>query len=880
MINKEKSLIRQLLPHALAIITFLIITVVYFGPVFQGKVLPQHDNTQYIGSSQELREYYYNEGQTSEWLGSMFSGMPAYQVGVMGGSPNFLEYLEMPFKALGYTSAGPMFMAMLMAYLMFCIMGFRPSIAALGAIAYSLSSYNVIIITAGHVTKAWVIAYIPLIIAGMMALFKQKILLSGLLVALGLALQIKNNHLQVTYYTGLLCTFIYIYYAVNVLIKKDIKSFLKASGILVAAVVIALLCNMGNLYANYEMGKTSIRGKSDLTISLTPKTEADIQAEVSGHDKDKDYAFAWSYGKGETLTLLVPNLYGGASKGYEESSASYKALLSLGVPVQNAQQIRQSIPQYWGDQSFTSGPVYFGAIICFLFILGMIIIRDNLKWVLFGATLFFFFLSWGSNFMGFNDWFYYHFPLYNKFRAVSMALVIPAITMLIIAVWGVKEFLDGGIDKKHLTKALYISGGVTAFLCLILWLAPSTFFNFTSASDAMWRDQLPESYYNAIIKDRKDLLSSDALRSLIYILLAIVVLWITLKVKNDKGKTAVFASLAIAALVLLDLWGVDRRYLNTDNFQSKDAYQAAEFKKSVADEAVLRDQHPSYRVLKTGNPFNDGMTSYFHKSIGGYHAAKLKRYQEMIEFRLGGEVSFIQNTSGQIFNNEYKKIQEASQQGANPDVNQMVVNVQDSVAPLFRETTIMNMLNTKYVIYHPELPPIVNPYAMGNAWFVNEVRFVDSADDEIQSLKTLRPQETAVINKNYENLLSDFKIAPDSTATIEMTEYKPNRVTYKSKTASEQLAVFSEIYYANGWQAYVDGAKVPHYCADWTLRAMRIPAGEHEVVFKFEPHEYWTCRYVASASSALMVLLVLGLLGLMITRRIKETDGEDINVKK
>lgn len=859
MINQEKSLISRILPHGLAIIGFLIITIVYFSPVFMGKVLPQHDTTQYRATAKELSDYYQNEGQTSEWIGSMFSGMPAYQIGVHGGSPNFLDYLEKPFNALGHKDAGPLFMGMLMAYLMFVVMGFRPSIAVLGAIAYGLSSYNIIIIAAGHVTKAWVIAYMPMVVAGMMALFKNKILLSGLLIAFGLALQLKNNHLQITFYTGLLCVVLYVYYTVITLMKKEVKTWLKASGVLVAAVTLGILCNLGNIYANYEMGKTSIRGKSDLTISLIPKTENENSADA-GIDKDKEYAFAWSYGKAETLTLLVPNVYGGASKGYDESSKSYNALLSNGVPADNAQNIRQSIPQYWGEQSFTSGPVYFGAIICFLFVLGMIIIKDRMKWVLFGATLFFLFLSWGSNFIGFNDWFYYNFPFYNKFRAVSMALVMPAITMLIIAIWGIKEFLEGNTDKKKLTKALYISTGIVGFLCFILWVAPTTFFNFTSQADDMWKTQLPDWYYNAIIQDRKDLLTADAFRSLVYIILTAAILWITLQMKSDKQKIGTYASLAIAILVLSDLWGIDKRYLNSDSFEDKNTYQNNTFKKTVADDFILRDTHPSYRVLKIGNPFNDAGPSYYHKSIGGYHAAKLKRYQEMIEFSLGNEVSMVQNESAQIFNSQLQKLQQAHQQGLNPDFGQLSVIVSDSIAPLLQKATVMNMLNTKYIIFHPELPPIINPYAMGNAWFVSEYELVDTPDDEIKSLKTLNPLQKAIISKKDEAELNGLNIVPDSSATITLTEYKPNRLTYKSKTANEQLAIFSEIFYANGWQAYIDGTPAPHYCADWTLRAMRIPAGEHEIVFKFEPHDYWTARHIATASSGILVLLLIGAL--------------------
>lgn len=877
MINKEKSLIQKLLPHALAIVAFLAITIVYFSPVFQGQVLPQHDTAQYQAMSQELREYYNNEGQSSEWTGAMFSGMPAYQIGVWGGSPNILDYVEAPLKALGGSTAGPVFAGMLMAYILFVVMGFSPVVAALGAIAYSLSSYNIIIITAGHVTKAWAIAYLPLIVAGLMALFKRKFLLGGLFFALGLALQIKNNHLQITYYTGLLCAILYIYFLIESIAKKNIKDLAKGTGVLAVGLIIALACNLGNIYANYEMGKTSIRGKSELTTPLTHKEDAEADPTDAGRDKDKDYAFAWSYGKAESFTLLVPNLYGGLSKPFDDNSNSYKALVQRAqsgeVSPEMANSLLNGIRQYWGDQPSTSGPVYFGAIICFLFVLGMIIIKDNLKWALFAATVFFLFLSWGGNFTGFNDWFYYHFPFYNKFRAVSMALVIPAITMLIVAIWAIKVFFEENGDKKQLTKALYIAGGIVGFVCLLLWVAPGTFTNFTADADKAWSAQVPGWYYDALIADRKDMMSADAGRSLLFVLLSFAVLWFALRTKMEKAKVATYATLAVIVLVLIDLWGVDKRYLNGSNFENKVAYQQSLYPKSTADNAILSNNPTKARVLQFAknvmnprtqkmemqqvDPVNDATPAFYHRTVGGYHAAKLKRYQELIEYRLGGEIAFVQKASFNAFNSAIQKLQAAQQQGEQMDPQSLPLAVQDSVAPLLRSANVMNMLNMKYVIYHPELPPVINPYALGNAWFVKSYETVDNADQELASLKTLIPADKAIVDKRFDGQLSGLNVVADSTATIEQTSYKPNVITYKTKAASEQLAVFSEVYYDNGWQAYIDGKPVDHMRADWILRALRVPAGEHEVVFKFEPHAYRTCRGVATASSGILTLLLI-----------------------
>lgn len=857
MINQEKSLLGRLLPHVAAILVFLAITLVYFSPLIKGQVLPQGDVTQYQGASRELREYYHNEGESSAWTGSMFSGMPAYQIGIWGGLPNFLDYLEKPLKALGSSSAGAVFAGMLMAYILFSVMGFRPVESILGAIAYSLSSYNIIILEAGHVTKAWALAYMPLIVAGMMALFKRKILLGGLLMALGLALQVKSNHLQITYYTGLLCAILYIGLVIDMISKKEISSLLKSSVVLVVALLLAGFSNAGNIYANLEMAKESTRGQSELSAPST--------AEKQSSGLDKDYAFAWSYGKAETLSLMIPNVHGGASGGMLDNSSNlYKEMVKQGFGSQVGPEGIQS-NTYWGAQPFTSGPVYFGAIIVFLFVFGMIIIRNKMKWALFIATVFFIFLAWGKNFESFNDLFFYHFPYYSKFRAVSTALVIPALTMVMIAVWGLKEFFSGEIDQSRLKKSLYISFGVVGGLSLFFAIAPGFFFNFIAESDASWKAQMPEWYYSALVADRRDLLASDAFRSFVFILLAAATLFI-LNMKAAK-KYQLIGGMAIVVLVLIDLWNVDKRYLNDSNFKDKVAYQAESFVQSTADKFIFQDKDPSYRVLNLNNPFNETATSYHHKSIGGYHAAKLKRYQELIDHNLADEVGLLQNKANAYLQSEVAKLQSAADQ-QNIDPRNISIAVQDSMKSVFTNTAALNMLNARYVIYHPELPPLVNPEAQGNAWFVDKYVFVNNADEEIAALSTAnREGHQAIVDVRFEDELKGLNIVPDSTATIVMTEYKPNRLKYKSKANSEQLAVMSEMYFANGWQAYIDGTPANHFRADWTLRAMRVPAGEHEIEFKFEPKGYDNARVLASASSAILVLLLLGMLGFGIFKK-------------
>lgn len=865
MLNQKKSLIRTALPHVIAIVVFAIITSAYFLPLIQGKVMKQGDVTQFIGSSHELREYYEKEGESSIWTGAMFSGMPSYHIGIWGESTNFLDYVEKPVRALAGSVAGPTFLGMLTAYILLILMGFRPSVSIVGAIAYSLSSYNIIILDAGHISKAWAIAYMPLILAGVMVMFKRRYLLGGLLMALGLALQIKNNHMQMTYYMAILCGLICIALAVDFILKKDFKGIAKAFGILIIAVILGLLANFSGIYNNYMMSEESIRGESELTIN---KSENETEEQIV--DKKYKYVFDWSYGKSETFSFLIPNIHGGVSKNFAQDSEPYKELVKLvqnrQFPQENAAQLFGYTREYWGDQPFTQGPVYFGAIICFFFVLGMFVIRSKVKWVLFAATIFFIFLSWGKNMAWFNDLFYYYFPMYSKFRAVSSALVIPALTTIVLATWGLNEFLNKNIDLKKLKSSLYISLGITGGICFILWVAPGIFFNFMSNIDNEMGLSSLGGYFQAVIAARKSMLSSDALRSLIFILLAAAILWFFTKSKVNKNKIATIASILIAILVLTDLWGIDKRFVNESSYESK-LDQKNMFAQSSADKFILQDKHPSYRVLNTNNTFQEAITSYYHKSIGGYNAVKLRRYQELIDYYLGSEVQYISAICDQQLRTSITQMQNAGEQ---IDPNRIFVSMQSVGSHAFANTPILNMLNAKYTIFHPELAPVVNEQTLGNAWFVTDYSFVNNADEEILALKELQAAKHAIIDKRFEKEVADLKIVPDSAATIELTTYKPNKLIYKSKTNSEQLAVFSEIYFPHGWEASIDGKDATHFCADWTLRAMRVPAGEHEITFEFIPREYLNVRLFTSIFSAVFILLILGGIGFLIFRRNKE----------
>ncbi len=577
------------------------------------------------------------------------------------------------------------------------------------------------------------------------------------------------------------------------------------------------------------------------------------------------------------MTVLVPNVYGGGSGGTLDSSSElYKELKKNGAQVGKEVQTYT----YWGDKIFTSGPVYFGALVCFLFVLGMFVIRNPMKWWLLAGSVFLTFLALGRNFDSFNDLMFHYLPLYNKFRTVEMALVIPGLVFPIVAIWGLREILAEKVEEARLKKGFLWALGLTGGLCVILWLMPSLLLDFRSAYDAQFQNQVPEWYYTALLMDRASLASADALRSLIFILLGAGLLVWFWKAKNKKT-AATFVSAGVAVLILIDLWTVDRRYLNDSNFVRQ---QPAEmYKETVADKAILQDTGSTFRVLNINNPWQETNTSYFHHSIGGYHAVKLRRYQELIDHRLQDTGSTFRvlniNNPWQETNTSYfhhsiggyhavklRRYQELIDHRLDGELRGIIGALQkaqtaEDVMSALAACPILNMLNTRYVIYNPEQQPLKNPYAFGNAWFVDKLDMVDNADAEIEALNTIDPLRTAVVDKRFQEDLEGFVPQKDSTATIVLEEYRPNRLTYKSKADKEQLAVFSEVYYQPGWKATVDGKEVPHFRADWILRGMRVPAGEHTIVFEFRPSGYVTAAYVSSYSSFLILLLLIAAIG-------------------
>ncbi len=798
---------RQFVPHLTAIAIFLIIIFGYFSPLLEGKKLKQGDITNWKGMSKEITDYRAKTGKEALWTNSMFGGMPAYQISVEYNS-NLIRFID-KIMTLGLPHpAGLVFLYFIGFFILLMVLKVDPWLAIAGSIAFAFSSYFFIILEAGHNSKAHAIGYMAPVLAGILLAYRGRLLAGGLLTALFLALELRANHLQITYYLLMMVVLLGLFLLIEAIQEKTLNRFLKATGLLVVAALFAVATNITNIWATWEYGKDTIRGKTELTSEKENRTSG----------LDKDYATQWSYGKGETFSLMIPNVKGGAS-GYlgNNDKAMEKA------DPQTAQTIAGQ-SSYWGDQPFTSGPVYTGAIIVFLFILGLFILQGNLRWWLLAVTGISILLSWGKNFMPLTDFFLHYVPGYNKFRAVSMILVIADLAMPLLGILTLNEIFKKPTILRDKIKTMYLALGMTAGLALLFYMLPQTFFSFLSqaeaeaiASQRSSIDPAQAGQFDAIVYNmeavRIAIFRSDTIRSLIFIVLAGALLWVYGMRKMPK---AAFIA-AIALLISVDMIPVAKRYLNNENFGSKIQVNNP-FQPNRANELIMKDTDPNFRVFNvTVSPFQDASTSYFHKSIGGYHGAKLRRYQELIDHHL-------------VKNNE----------------------------------AVLNMLNTKYFIYpdNNKVPSIqINMGALGNAWFVQETKMVDNADQEIDALTAFDPSKTAVVDKRFSEMLGGFSFAPDSTASVKLTSYEPNRLTYASEARTEQLAVFSEIYYDKGWKAFIDGKPADHFRANYVLRAMRIPAGKHEIEFRFEPKVYFIGEKISFASSLLLILLLLGFAG-------------------
>ena len=816
--------------HLIAIGLFLVVTVAYFSPVmFGGKQIFQEDIMRAQGTSKEISDFRAQYHEEPYWTNSLFCGMPAYQISARYLS-NKLFYIDRFFSLYLPHPVGMVFFAFLGFYFLLQVLRVDPWLSVMGAFGFGLSSYFFIFIDTGHNTKMAAITYFAPLLAGIILTYRGKILLGAALTALFLSMEIYVNHPQMTYYFGFIVLFYILGEFYNAWTGKLFMDFFRRSAVIGAASAIALGVNITGLWATADYSKYTIRGKSELTIN----PEGTKKEESASSGLDKDYVYAYCNEVGETMTLLIPNFKGGSSS----PIGNNKNALEKIDPEKREAVARMSA--YFGDMQFTAGPIYAGSIVVFLCVLGLFVVKGPFKWALVFATILSIILSWGKHDpFGFSDFMLNHFPAYNKFRAVVTIMVIAEFTIPLLAVLAIdtliknKNFLSSTISlpfkqvfsgQKILIAAFALTGGI-ALLC---WMAPGIFTDFSAPneyntlvqeikqSNADANEQQIKNYLDQtfpfVEEARKVIVKADAMRSFLFILFAAAAIWLYAKNKIVNRKILVGT---LIILVLIDMVVIDRRYLNNDSFVKKTEAKnplAPMGRPNQADLDIMKDTDPNYRVWNTlSRPDQDAATSYFHKSIGGYHGAKLKRYQELIDFHINR-----------------------------------------------RNMEVINMLNTKYVIMPGEKnQPMAYPNreALGNAWFVSGYKFVESADSEITALKHFNPAATAIIDKKFENELSGFIPKKDSLATIKLTSYKANDLIYESTSSSEDLAVFSEIYYPSGWNAYIDGKLTSHFRVNYVLRAMRIPAGKHNVEFKFEPTLIATGEKISAASMGLLFLL-------------------------
>jgi len=797
-------------PYFIAIILFLGLTVIYFAPVvFENKDLVQGDVKSVQGWGKDLQDYHKETGEYAFWSNSMFSGMPANYT-FMAPFFNIFSYIYVALATfLPMTNLLPFFLYLVGFYIFMLSLGCRSWLSVIGAVAYALASFNLISLGAGHVNKCLVMATMAPVIGGIILCYRKKYLWGSIVTLIFTGLNIYWGHQQISYYLLIIILILAITYLIYAIKDHTLKDYFKSSAILIVVALLAIAPELGKLISTADYTKDTMRGGAVL------KANAEGQKENAG--LDIKYAFHWSYGKGETMTLLIPNFYG-ASSHYDVGTDSefYKFLNQAGYSPQQAAQNSKYAPMYWGDQeSGTSGPVYVGAIICFLFVLGIIVVKGPEKWWLLAATIVSFVLSWGYN-AKINEFLFYHLPLYNKFRTPSMALVMAEVTMVTMAILALKEIFTNKESREKYLLPIYISAGITGGLCLIYALLGGSLMSFTGVSDAKNFANMPE-LLAALVADRKEMLSSDSWRSFIFIALATAALWYY--VRKPFKVSYVIAILGV--LIFIDLWTVDKRFLNYESFVPKK--RAREIVATDADKQILQDKDPNYRVFNlTKGPFNESETSYFHKSIGGYSPAKLRRYQDIIDYHFT--------------------------QGINMNV--------------------VNMLNTRYFIVPSQqggAPQVQRNFeALGNVWFVNEIQWVNSPDEEIVALKDFNPSQKAFIDVEWKDKLPDWERLQhpkDSSATIRLTDYaNPGYLIYESHSAQPHLAVFSEVYYKT-WRAYIDGEEAPLVQVNYILRGLQVPAGDHKIEFRCVDEIYQRGAKISMIASIIVGFILVGLLG-------------------
>ncbi|WP_199141414.1 YfhO family protein [Pedobacter sp. ASV12] len=801
--------------HLAIIAIFAVICFAYFSPVMQGKVPVQNDVVQSKAMQKEIMEYKDKDGKGPLWTNQMFGGMPAYQIWVQyayNGATYGIALITKTFP----DPVGTVLLLLVGAYFLFITLKINPWLAAAGAIAFAFTTYNFVLIAAGHSNKALAIGFFAPIIASILITLRGKYWLGGSLTALFLALEIRANHVQMTYYLFLAILIfvgIEIYQAYK---NKTLPALGKAIGFLSLAVILAVMVNASLLWTTSEYAKETNRGKSNLTSDATEKNAG----------MSKKYAYNWSQGVGESFTFLIPDLYGGASsidKMMEPESHFYKAFGESfsQYPEQDQRQIlsffAQNMNQYWGEKPGTSGGYYFGAIVCFLFVFGLFIVKSRLKWWTLAVTLLFMLLSFGRNFPFVSDIFFNYFPLYNKFRAVESILAVVGLMVPILAFLAIKEAMESKMDQKELIKKLTWSAGITGGFALVVAILPTLFFSFKTQAHDELVAHLTQGLQNnasvahrlasAVVEDRISIARADAIRSFLFIVIGFAIVWALI---TKKMNTQLACGL-LALAVLIDMWQVDRRYLNNKNFENESAVNNY-FQPRDVDTFIMSDKDPNFRVYDQSiETFQNASTSAFHKTIGGYHAAKLKRYDELIEHQFGKSV--------------------------NQDV--------------------LDMLNAKYfILQDPQNGSYKmqrNSTALGNVWIVKGIQFVKNADEEMKAISSFDPKQEAIVDEQYKKQIDTTRLGADPTAFIKMEHYHPDHIEYSYSAPRDIIAVFSEIYYDKGWNMYVDGVQKPYFRANYVLRAAQLPGGNHKVEFKFEPKSYYTGEKISLLGSVLLL---------------------------
>lgn len=809
--------IKPALPHLIAVALFILISFAYFYPVLEGKVLKANDSTVSNINSKEIRDYREEFHKEPLWTNSIFSGMPAYLISarhpgnLMKHADTVLRIFRMPVSVLFISMAG--------FYFLLLLFGVNPWIGIAGAIAYGFSSFFFQILAAGHNTQAIALAYMAPVIGGIYYAYRYDAIKGALLTAFMLALQITANHLQITYYAAIILLIFVIIEFIYSLKGKTFLAFLKTSVLLIVPVILAIGINFGSLNTVREYGKYSIRGKSDL--------QAEHKNFSSG--LDRDYIVDWSYGIDETMNLLIPNYKGGSSKPFDKDSETVKALRQ-----NNAGDAVNQVTKYWGTQPMTEGPHYMGAIVIFLFVLGLIVVKGREKWWLLVATVLSIMLAWGKNFMPLTNLFIDFFPGYNKFRAVTMTLVIAQFCIPMLGFLALRDYFNGVLSSKEMLKGIKLATGITGGIVLLVFFIPGIAGSFLNPLESDY----PGWLTSALISDRKELLRADSLRSLIFILLVAgtILGFVSGKLRKE------YSIGLIALLIIFDLWGIGKRYLNADRFERPSVIQKS-FTPTLADAEILKDKS-YHRVLNLSvSIFNDNSpTSWFHKSVGGYHGAKLKRYQELIDSSISRELA--------LFQTAFRSAEQAR------TINDLL----PVVMPLFSRTTVLNMLNTKYVIIDPQSPPVVNPRALGNAWFVGKPVIVENANLELAYVNRIDPSTEAVIDARFRDQVTGASYQVNGNDIIELVSYQPNELEYKYTAEGERLAIFSEVYYPAGWKSYIDGTESKYFRANYVLRGMILPGGTHQVKFTFAPSSYINGNKISLASSVLLILVAAGYL--------------------